>query len=197
MAIIVACPGCQQKLQVPEQSFDGMVQCPGCQQKFQPARISDAGATRAGPAPPPVPADRVPAWEKRPETVEEYERPLDEDEADDRPRKSKRKSRPAQSSGGGYYNELMRKQRKLMKPHRGVMILIFGILALSCGLIFGLMAWIMGTNDLNEIYSGRMDPTGEGLTKAGRILGMVGLGLNVAAVVLGCSCGLLGGLVGG
>ena len=58
-------------------------------------------------------------------------------------------------------------------PHRGGLILVLGLLGfLSCP-IFSLMAWVMGSGDLREIHSGRMDPSGEGLTRAGQILGMI------------------------
>jgi hypothetical protein len=35
------------------------------------------------------------------------------------------------------------------------------------------MAWVMGSSDLREMRSGRMDPSGMGLTQAGQILGMI------------------------
>jgi hypothetical protein len=41
-----------------------------------------------------------------------------------------------------------------------------------CG-ILGPVAWIMGHIDLGEMRAGRMDPSGEGLTNAGRICGIV------------------------
>jgi len=65
------------------------------------------------------------------------------------------------------------------RPHRGPLILVLGILSLMmCGLL-GIAAWIMGNNDLQEIRAGRMDPEGEGLTNAGRIMGMIGLLLTL------------------
>ena len=39
--------------------------------------------------------------------------------------------------------------------------------------VLSVVAWIMGTRDLREMASGRMDRTGRGLTQAGRILGIV------------------------
>ncbi|MBI1901648.1 MAG: hypothetical protein HYS13_11140 [Planctomycetia bacterium] len=67
-----------------------------------------------------------------------------------------------------------------VQPHRGVMILVLGILALvlglstGCvGLVLGPIAWVMGNNDLAEMAAFRMDRTGEGMTQAGRICGMV------------------------
>ena len=71
------------------------------------------------------------------------------------------------------------------KPHRGTMILIFGILSLiCCPIIFGVLALIMGQADLKEMDAGRMDPSGRGMTKAGVILGIVGLVLGVVGTIL-------------
>jgi hypothetical protein len=60
-----------------------------------------------------------------------------------------------------------------MKPHRGAVILVLGILGFVMCPFFGLAAWIMGTNDLQEMARGRMDSTGRDLTIAGRICGMI------------------------
>ena len=72
-----------------------------------------------------------------------------------------------------------------MRPHRGVMILVFGILGIvmSC-FIFGLVAWIMGNGDLRAMREGRMDPTGEGLTKAGKICGIISVVLNILVIAI-------------
>lgn len=60
------------------------------------------------------------------------------------------------------------------EPHRGGTILAFGILGLVFGCpVFAVVAWNMGTTDLLEMQSGRMDASGRGLTQAGRVLGMV------------------------
>ncbi|MCH8831086.1 MAG: hypothetical protein IID45_16060 [Planctomycetes bacterium] len=65
------------------------------------------------------------------------------------------------------------------------MILTFGILSLFiCAIIFGPMAWTMGSNDLKEMAAGRMDRSGEGITKAGKICGIVGTCLWVVIVFL-------------
>jgi len=66
-----------------------------------------------------------------------------------------------------------------IKAHRGVMLLIFGILGLVCCFIFGILAWVMGSSDLKAMAAGQMDPTGEGLTKAGKILGIIGCVLSL------------------
>jgi heme/copper-type cytochrome/quinol oxidase subunit 4 len=71
-----------------------------------------------------------------------------------------------------------------MEPHRGTMILVFGILGIVCCVIFGILAWVMGNGDLEKMKAGMMDPTGEGLTNAGRILGMISVVLAIIGVIL-------------
>jgi len=57
-------------------------------------------------------------------------------------------------------------KHKTVKPHRGVLILVFGILGLVACQLFGIAAWVMGNADLEEMSVGRMDPSGKDLTKA-------------------------------
>jgi len=74
-----------------------------------------------------------------------------------------------------------------MKPHRGGMILAFGIISIFfCNIIFGPMAWIMGNQDLAEMDAGRMDPSGRETTKAGKICGIIGLAWFAALMLLYC-----------
>lgn len=70
-----------------------------------------------------------------------------------------------------------------MEPHRGTLILVFGILGLVVCFIFGICAWVMGKADLEKMRTGMMDPEGESLTKVGYILGIVGVGLFCLAIV--------------
>lgn len=71
-----------------------------------------------------------------------------------------------------------------MKEHRGVQILVFGILSFVVCPFFGVAAWLMGDTDLREMAQGRMDPSGRDMTKAGRICGMVGTGLLALQLVI-------------
>lgn len=87
-----------------------------------------------------------------------------------------------------------------MEPHRGTMILIFGILGIVCCLIFGIVAWVMGQNDLKKMDAGQMDPSGRGMTNAGRILGIVGVVLQIVGFVINLLVGglaILGGSAAG
>jgi hypothetical protein len=67
-----------------------------------------------------------------------------------------------------------------MKPHRGTLILVLGILSVvCCGLFTGLPAFFMGKADLAEMTAGQMDPAGQGLTKTGQIIGLIGTILSL------------------
>ena len=71
-----------------------------------------------------------------------------------------------------------------MQAHRGTMLLIFGILGIIMCPLFAPAAWIMGKNDLEQIRSGAMDPEGESMTNAGKILGLIGTILAVLGILL-------------
>ena len=61
-----------------------------------------------------------------------------------------------------------------MEPHRGILILILGILSLVlCWFFTGIPAWIMGKSDLAKIEAGQMNPEGKGLTMEGMICGII------------------------
>ncbi len=79
-----------------------------------------------------------------------------------------------------------------MKPHRGTLILVLGILGLVVCQPIGIAAWIMGSGDLKQIDAGQMDPTGRGLTNAGKICGIVATILLVLSVIVGLLLVVLG-----
>lgn len=72
-----------------------------------------------------------------------------------------------------------------LEPHRGTMILVFGILGIVlCG-IFAVLAWIFGNTDLRKMDAGTMDAMGREMTNIGKILGMIGVALNILGIVIG------------
>lgn len=71
------------------------------------------------------------------------------------------------------------------EPHRGVLILILGILSVVTCPILGLFAWIMGNKDQKAMAEGRMDPAGRSNTQVGKVLGIVGTVLLVLWVIGG------------
>jgi hypothetical protein len=71
---------------------------------------------------------------------------------------------------------------QVLEPHRGTLILVFGILSWMVCFLFGITAWVMANRDLREMAAGRMDRSGESMTQAGRILGMINVILTLVAV---------------
>jgi hypothetical protein len=72
-----------------------------------------------------------------------------------------------------------------MKPHRGTLILILGILSfVLCGIFTAIPAWVMGNSDLKAMAAGTMDPAGRSLTNAGKICGMIVTILTILGLVL-------------
>src|SRR5262249_32903981 len=175
---LIACPECKKHLQVPEDLMGKRVQCPECKHTFtakapeEDEESSKTGTTTSKPAP-----SKTPEWDKKSSSSSNRSgsgkrKRIDDgddddnDDDDDRPRHRKR--RRSSSYRGNYV------------PPRGGMILAFGLIGLIGGfviplvpVVFGIIAWVMGNADMAEIRAGRMDPEGEGMTQAGRIMGMI------------------------
>ena len=64
-----------------------------------------------------------------------------------------------------------------LKPHRGSMVLVLGILSIVVCQPLGFFAWSMGKNDLRKMDKGIMDPEGRGITDAGKICGIIGVAI--------------------
>ena len=73
------------------------------------------------------------------------------------------------------------------QPHRGSMILTFGIIGVACCFPFGIAAWVMGHSDIKSIDSGVMDPSGRSMTNGGKICGII----SVIIAVLSCGINAL------
>ena len=71
-----------------------------------------------------------------------------------------------------------------MKPHRGTLILVLGILGLVVCAPLAIAAWVMGSGDLKQMDPGAMDPSGRGNTQAGKICGIIGTILMVIVIIV-------------
>ena len=72
-----------------------------------------------------------------------------------------------------------------VKPHRGVLILVLGIVSIVFCQFLGIFPWMMANGDLDAMDRKEMDPEGRGLTQAGKICGMVAIGMLALSLVLG------------
>jgi len=137
------------------------------------------GAVEVKPAGDDEPAASPPRRPEPPPGPEDRERPAEDDE--DYPRRSPYGPR-----------------RRDTEPHRGVLVLVLGIISLvfvlfsMCyglgilvGLPLGVTAWILGTGDLRKIKNQQMDEEGLGMTQAGWICGIIGTILH-SLVLLSC-----------
>jgi hypothetical protein len=154
---IISCPACQRKVQLPPEFIGRSVQCPECKHTFVAAVASTAVSAEAAPVPAPPPSPMLDTQVRsRRSRYSEFE----EDE-------------PFDEWG---------QRRAASRQDRGGMILAFGIMAVVApcflGLVFGPIAWFMGTTDLAAIDAGEMNAAARGLVQAGRITGVIGFCLN-------------------
>ncbi len=58
-------------------------------------------------------------------------------------------------------------------PHRGLLILILGIVSIGMCALTGPAAWYLANQDLPKIRYGNMDPEGYSMTIAGKVCGIL------------------------
>ncbi len=197
---ILPCPKCTSRLSVLPGDVGLDVECPNCQTVYR-ANRADA---------PPTPVLESSAGRPKSSALVKYgsgakSRDDDEDDEDDRPsrrRKSRRRDedddedddRPSRRRRGS-----RRRSGRSYEPHRGTLILVFGILGFVVSAIFGIVAWVMGAADLKAMDAGRMDPEGRSQTQIGMYLGMASVIISVVVVLGLCViyCGVLGCFAGG
>jgi predicted Zn finger-like uncharacterized protein len=185
MPAVLQCPSCASKLRVPEELAGKKVKCPKCSTAFAAEVDGSSGTVAPLPSAPgadqaPPEANREPGLAGEAATApaapapQPPPAPLEEDE------------RPWERSATPGF-------RRDGEPHRGVMILVFGILSVCfamtfwlsiVGAVLGGIAIYLGRHDLERMKSHLVDPQGRDLTRAGWILAIVG-------TVLCCLC-LLG-----
>ena len=198
MPISIICSECQMKLQAPDTAAGKKIRCPACQTVIavpEPEKLDElvevdeaTAVTEAPPLPPP-PLKKA-AWDddtspvrKRRDEDDDYE----DDEDDDRPRRKKKRSRFDEDEDDDYGS---RRRRIAHQPHRGVLILVLGIVSIFASCFCPLVAWVVGgyainmsSADLNQMASRRMDSSGHGLTLAGKICGIVGVVLGFLVAI--------------
>lgn len=178
MPIEFSCTGCSHILRVPDEHAGKHARCPQCSSVVSIPAKSESKPTPIQPTSnsgglfDSLPSQQQPAAGQQ-APVNPYAEP---------PRPATpspgyaSNANPYQSSashygGGGSYAA----GRTHYAPHRGGLVLALGILAFVCNLFLipGILAWILGSADLKEMKAGRMDPSGQGITTAGMVLGII------------------------
>jgi hypothetical protein len=72
-----------------------------------------------------------------------------------------------------------------IRRHRGGLILVLGLIGIFVVFIPGVIAWVMGNNDLRAMDAREMDANGRGLTQAGRVLGMISTLMAIFVIATG------------
>lgn len=161
MSIEIGCTGCGQTLRVADEHAGKKARCPACGTIVQVPQAGMAAlltpATESPFSELRQPAPEVNPFGERPEQV----------------------LNPYASPGAPAF-----KPPSFSRPHRGGLILTFAILGVLCCMPFCIAAWVMGATDLKEIRAGRMDPSGQGMTQAGMIIGIVGTVLGAIGAVI-------------
>jgi predicted Zn finger-like uncharacterized protein len=171
----------------------------------EPAPLGSADAPEPAPSPPTAPSSSPPAWssdEPSPaagaaEPTSPPSSPSPQPRPDDRPCPSCRQSIPVEATRCRFCGEPVSREeeddrpwerpyrnlRRDAEPHRGTLVLVFGILSIVLGMSYivslvalpmGIAAWVMGQRDLARMRRNEMDPQGEGSTQAGWICGIIG-----------------------
>jgi predicted Zn finger-like uncharacterized protein len=192
---IEPCPGCQARLSVAAADLGADVECPYCKRVYKAVQ---AGARPPAPPRRPEP-DEAGGRPRRRAEEDEDDRPSrrrrrDEDEFDeDRPSRRRREEdeeddRPSRRRRDEDEEDRPRRRRRRVggsyEPHRGGVILGLGIFGFLCCGIAAVAAVIMGTQDLNKMGSGQMDPDGKTMTIIGMVFGVLGILLWIAGIVL-------------
>ncbi|REJ65233.1 MAG: hypothetical protein DWQ31_19030 [Planctomycetota bacterium] len=201
MAWEFACINCRRPLQVPNEQAGAQIRCPYCRTVFT---VPDDAMPTIEPVPPPAPSGSTLSGSARSGSAPSRHFPSAPGGGPpgfSGPPSSAPGNAPSGYSAPGTVNPYQTPrigvgigaQRSHLPPHRGALVLTLGILSLAgtlvCGIFvfLGIPAWIMGRNDLHEMRAGRLDPSGEGITQAGMILGIIAtslLGLGLLLLML-------------
>lgn len=200
MPIEIICKGCSRKLRVRDEHAGKHARCPECGE-INPVSADAAAAAGLG-SPPTAPgAPASTPWPASSSPADAGTKPAFE------PTPAKFAAAGENSSNGGspfvwappgstasgsapnpFRDQVGNVGGPSIVPrqeqHRGALILIFGVLGFAVCVIFGLLAWLWGAEDLRKMRRGSMDPSGRSLTQIGMILGIVNCGLVALSFVV-------------
>jgi phage FluMu protein Com len=203
MPISIKCPNCAKTLKVADEAAGKKVRCPACksvmavpmpqEELVEPEEElvepePESFAVTEKPAPPAKKA----AWDDDPPakstSKDDENYGLDADDEDEREerrrdRKRKEKRRRRDEAEG---------RRRSYQPHRGVVILVLGSVALCGACLCAIIGWGLGSvvlgmanTDLAKMDNRVMDDSGRGMTTAGKVCALIAFGLGLINAILG------------
>lgn len=201
--IIIGCPSCRRRLNLPAGLRGQSVQCPGCGLTFPASHELETRRSPSEQAPAPLPPAPTHSLEKEQTPDTSDERLTEEGEVQcplcgefiDRDSRRCRHCRALLNSALGGPTPFW--VRRDCEPHRGSWIQLLGTGSFIMGLLSfflcgisglvavpaGVCALVMANRDLAKMEEGIMDPAGRTQTNTGRQLAMLG-------VIFGALCGV-------
>lgn len=193
MAIEFTCSGCSNTLRVPDEHAGKQARCPQCSTVNAIPGESQLPSQTNNPATPPT-GDLFGA-------LPSQQKPVPSAPASANPYAEPQHAAGYAAPQSPYAQPGYPQQPRHYAPHRGGLILAMGIMSFVCNvmLIPGILAWTMGRSDLREMKAGRMDPSGEGITTAGMVLGIITTALfglimlfYLVVIIIGIGAGVAG-----
>jgi hypothetical protein len=208
MHVDTTCPGCQRKLRVPAESAGGTARCPICNTIFAPQATSPPAVepqdrwrlkTPEGLEYGPVARTVLDGWVAEGRVSDNCSLLCEQDGVWRGAAEVYAVLRPAPVAvpATQWYEarpttestnptSTARQSPRVLNPDRGGIVLALGILSWAVGCpVFGILAWVMGNNDLSEMRQGSMDRRGQGMTEAGRLVGMLHVILSLIVLFIG------------
>jgi len=204
MTIEFHCPHCDKLLKTADDKAGVSAKCPGCGESVVVPSVaeSEALSDQSLSSPPLTPA----ADRRTPASAESADGNTDAAATRDCPMCGEQIK--AAATKCRYCGEDLKSKsafRGGLAPHRGGLILALGIIGIAMlmlcvlcapfgivSLPLGIVAWVMGNNDLREMSAGGMDSSGESLTRSGKIIGIICCGLTLLLVAVSMVFMLIG-----
>jgi predicted Zn finger-like uncharacterized protein len=219
--MITNCPSCSRKLRVPDDLLGKPVKCPTCGHMFQASAAAESSSEAVAvsqPSNPPVNLELDSSGDAAHET-QDYPGPIVPSSESVQPREQATQLVPCpgcdkliergvgrcpycgvvpedyEEEDDRPWEERRFRGRRDAEPHRGVLIMVLGIVSIVLvatiflgflGIPLGIAAWVMGQKDLRKMRDNVMDDEGMGLTQAGWVCGIIGTILSTL-----CGLGLL------